>query len=120
MSRSPFLPALPALALLAGCVSSWERSYDRWYDYRRGESPYANWANCIEAQSSHYLDPDRSTDETDVQLFTDVLRDCRPHMSESHWRSITSARMKQLIGDAWQAFNNVSAEVMARRDAETI
>ena len=120
MIGSRLLPALPALALLGGCAGAWERSYDRWYNYKHGGGPYGKWANCIEARSSHYLDPDRSSEETDVQLFTDVLRDCRPHMSESHWRALTSAQVKQLIGDAWQAFSNVSAEVMARREAETI
>lgn len=107
------LPALLLLAGLTGCVSAWERSYDRWSGYKAG-GPYAEWVSCIEERSHHYLDEPSEEEGNDSQLFTNVLSDCRSFMAGSEWQNLSNGQMQKLISDAYQAFSGVDADNMAR------
>ncbi len=120
MSEFRLLAALLFLAGLTGCAGAWERSYSRWSDYKSANGPYAKWASCIEDRSHHYLDARTIEAGTDGQIFTDVLSDCRPLMADSDWRYLTVGRAQKLIGDAYQAFYGIGAEITANRDAEII
>jgi hypothetical protein len=116
---------LLATALLSGCTSDWQRGYDRWYRYKAETGPYGRWALCIEERAGVYLDPmgadgslrDRDAAGNRPQLFTNVLSDCREHMSDRSWSELDESEMRQLIADAYQAFLGVGAEIQAQMDA---
>jgi hypothetical protein len=114
----PAASAVLPLALLAGCASSFERSYGRWYDYRASLGPYTHWAGCIEERSQFYLDLERAPPGADFakesrsQLFTRVLTDCRSLMTGPQWENLSAEQASRLIADAYQAFERVGAEIM--------
>jgi hypothetical protein len=120
MNRFPAAVLAP-LVLASGCTGHFERSYDRWSGYVRGYGPYSKGAQCIDERANHYLnyDSDRAENAPDpdsprAELFTYVLADCRAFMSDSEWRTLQDKQVRRLIGDAWQAFNNVGNEIRAR------
>ena len=122
MNRLPAAVLAP-LILATGCASHFDRSLDRWKGYVGGNGPYSKWAHCIGERSNHYLDydPVRAGDAPDpgsprAELFTYVLADCRKFMSALDWRTLQDKQVRRLIGDAWQAFNNVGNEIRAQRE----
>jgi hypothetical protein len=120
-----FVAAVLAPSLLAtGCASHFDRSLQRWNRYVSGNGPYSHWAWCIWKRSDYYLSPgpapsedaqpEPAPDSHRVQLFTHVLADCRGSMSKEAWALLPDGRVRQLIGDAWQAFTNVESEIRMR------
>lgn len=105
--------------LLAGCASDWTRSYHRWNGYTASAGPYTEWARCIQSRSYHYLDVEGrpSADVVpgnDAQIFTNVLADCRQHMTGDAWNHVLHDEMQRLLADAHQAFFGVRADINAR------
>lgn len=111
--------ALP-LAVLAGCVGDFERSYERWRGHSDSGGPFSRWTGCIETRSGHYLDQENAPRHSDFagdnesQLFARVLDDCREHMSGPAWQRLSNREARRLVSDAHRAFGRVRAQIRDR------
>ncbi|HEY0411821.1 MAG TPA: hypothetical protein VGD66_01610 [Allosphingosinicella sp.] len=129
MSRLLAALLLP-LVLATGCAGDFERHFKRWRGYVEGGGPHSKWARCIDDRSAYYLtwdsvpapgEPPRpDPDSPRPQLFTYVLADCRALMSRLDWDSLQNKQVRRLIGDAWEAFSGVDADIKGRMDESII
>ena len=129
MRRGAVSAIAVSTAMLAGCASDWQRSYDRWYRYKAEAGPFARWASCIEHRAGFHLDP-RTPDGLDIrqdmlpgnrsQLFTRVLGDCSELMVGPAWEALSEVDRIELLADAYRAFVNVDADIQAQMTAAII
>ena len=122
MNRAKLGMVLTSTALLAGCATEWDSSYDRWYGYMAEPGPYRPWAHCIRQRSFHHIDPEGqgAIASNHGQLFTNVLADCREHMSGSAWEHISEDQVAELIADAYREFDRVYVNIQAHYAAGII
>ena len=121
MSTARLCPPILALALLTGCASDWHRSHARWRGYVEEPGPYSAWARCIRDRSHHYHDPEGAgVAVTDARTFTQVLADCRESMTGPGWNELSPGQTRQLLSDAYRAFRQVGADLMASYEASII
>jgi hypothetical protein len=118
-----------AASLLAGCAGHWRLSYDRWQKLQNSTGPRADWANCIDKRAWEYLSRENPTarpswykgsSTSDQVVFTWVLADCADKMSGTAWDHLQAKEYERFIGDAYQHFFTVGAEIQANEDAKTI
>lgn len=115
--------------LAAGCASHWSRSYSRWEKLQGGTGERATWAQCIDQRSSAYLNREKPDAKPKwfkgdghyyEVIFTWVLADCSDKMTGSAWRHTQPDEYERLIGDAYQHFFGVAAEIQSIEDNNTI
>lgn len=121
MSAARTVASISALALLTACASNIHLGIERWRSYLEERGPYSTWAQCIRDRSYHYHDPEGTgVVVTNAGTFTQVLADCREHMVGPGWDHLTEREMRQLLADAYQAFRQAGADLMARYEASVI
>ncbi|WP_088310441.1 hypothetical protein [Novosphingobium sp. B 225] len=128
------LPCALAIAvLLSGCASDWQRSVARW-DQLAADTPngkFWQWTTCIDRNSRRHEEPlsaearakaeaewDKIKNnpekwDNDASGFAGVLADCRDLMKGPAWRGLSGKQVQQMLGDAWQHYLNVQAELGA-------
>jgi hypothetical protein len=113
----------------SGCTGHWERSYSRWETLQSAGGERSEWARCIDQRSWAYLNTEQPAPPPiwykgrgggDEVIFTWVLADCSELMDKSAWRHTDSRKYEQLIGDAYQHFVNVRAEIRAHDEMKVI
>jgi len=120
MGRRGILVIALSVFVSAACTSAFSRSDERWRGYRELGSPYQPWADCIRTRSAHYFSGGADVRDSDARIFSQILAECREHMSGPAWDYLSPREARRLIGDAYHAFFAVGAEIHAEQEAGII